>query len=551
MAVQLADRFGHHPNQAGFQMNESIFKFNKPVIIYTAAASIIAFGLSFFGFLYPWINTVLFWLIVFGAGVMVWRRSEYGIFILALELAIGNKGLLFSIPIGELVLSLRHALFGIVMLAWLIHLLRNRQVRLFATRYRWFYLALGLAVLLGAINGWFRNPPDVWFFDFNAYLFFLIALPLFDSVKNVIQARQLWSWLIGGMLAISVITVGISIIFATVYFKPNIVIATKIDESQLLKLTQIGLSPEQARLAQTTSLPSAKLKLNWSEVTPERPIIYRWLKDTGTAEVSYLGNRIFRVFMSSQVYVIFGLFIGLGALLYQRGWGIKDRWFEITSCLLFGLTLIICFSRSFWLGLLAGFIAQIFLLPRRIAFRFILIILIAAGLLGGIVMLSMPEARLVFTERITSFFRPATEIAASNRLQLLPSITDKIKERPILGSGFGTTVAFKALIPGTTDVEFIKVYLYEWAYLDMTVKIGLIGVIFYLAWLGSILAAAWAARRSVPDQRPMIDGLIAGLIALIALNAFTPYLNHPLGIGLVLFSALTFHLIRQDARPLA
>ena len=406
-------------------------------------------------------------------------------------------------------------------------------------------------ILIGAINGWFRNPHTVWFYDLNAYLFLLAGLPLFDFIRTSQGVKRLWSVMLGGMLAISIISIGLSVLFATVYFKPNIVKATQIDESQLQKLGVIGLSPDQARLAQTTSTSVTKLKLNWSEITPERPIIYRWLKDTGTAEVSYLGNRVFRVFMSSQVYLIFGLFILTASLLYRYKFNGVNNLANSLVLLLFCVTLALCFSRSFWLGIVLGSATLLFLLPKRTAWQFLLGLLVITALTVSLISFALPEARSVVTERISSFIKPGSELSASNRLQLLPSVLDKIKDRPLFGSGFGTLVTFKALIQGTADVEYIKVYLYEWAYLDLIVKIGLIGTLVYLAWLGKILILARQTRRLISEHRPLIDGLIAALISLAALNVLTPYLNHPLGIGLVLFSALTVYVIKKDAQTTA
>lgn len=527
------------------------FPGDNKIILGVFVFSLVAYGVSFLGFLFPWLNTAVFISLTVALISLVIFRPEYGIFALGLELTIGNKGLLFSVPVGQYAISIRHLIFGIVMLAWLVQLMRYRRIMLLTTPYRWFYLALGLVVVIGAVNGWFRNPHNVWFFDFNAYLFLLVGLPLFNVIRSGRIMRRLWSFMLGGMLAISIISIGISILFATAYFKPNIVKATQIDESQIQKLTDLGLTPDQARLAQTTNLASSKLRLNWSEVTPERPIIYRWLKDTGTAEVSYMGNRIFRVFMSSQAYIIFGLFILTASILYRRNISGLGRWPEIIIALTFGATLTLCFSRSFWLGILIGFAVFIFLLPKRTARRFLLTVLIILVLTLASIALTLPEVRSVIGERLASLFTPGSELAASNRLQLLLPVLGKIQERPILGSGFGTLVAFKALIPGTADVEYIKVYLYEWAYLDLIVKIGLIGLLCYLTWLGKILHIAIKARRTINEHRPLVDGIIAGLISLATLNVMTPYLNHPLGIGLVLFSAITVYQLYADVKAQA
>jgi len=125
--------------------------------------------------------------------------------------------------------------------------------------------------------------------------------------------------------------------------------------------------------------------------------------------------------------------------------------------------------------------------------------------------------------------------AVSSRMAELSPAFELIKKAPLLGNGFGTTVHFRSDDPriknaanpeGWTDAAMI-----EWGYLDLAIKTGILGLLAYLAFLSVII---WQLFRSVLKKDYFAAGLLAGFSALLIVNMFTPYLNHPLGIGIIL-----------------
>ena len=71
--------------------------------------------LSFLGYLFEPINTIFFFLIIAAALIFSLVKLEYGLYILLAELFIGSKGYLFSLEYGGVAISLRIALFLIIM----------------------------------------------------------------------------------------------------------------------------------------------------------------------------------------------------------------------------------------------------------------------------------------------------------------------------------------------------------------------------------------------------------------------------------------------------
>jgi O-antigen ligase len=136
----------------------------------------------------------------------------------------------------------------------------------------------------------------------------------------------------------------------------------------------------------------------------------------------------------------------------------------------------------------------------------------------------------MFEDRLTDL----SEAAVRSRWDLLPPLGKAIVKHPIIGSGFGTTVTYKSSDPRAVqlspDGQFTT-YAFEWGYLDILLKIGLAGLVVYLLLIVKIWRSGWRSGRS-GDFMPL--GLLLGISALLATNFFSPYLNHPLGIGYIL-----------------
>ncbi|MBS4001152.1 MAG: hypothetical protein KGZ71_11795, partial [Desulfobulbaceae bacterium] len=52
-------------------------------------------------------------------------------------------------------------------------------------------------------------------------------------------------------------------------------------------------------------------------------------------------------------------------------------------------------------------------------------------------------------------------------------------------------------------------------------------------------------KKIKTDEKPLIFGLIFGLIALVITHFVSPYLNHPLGIGYLILCSLIFSNAKQ------
>jgi len=125
-----------------------------------------------------------------------------------------------------------------------------------------------------------------------------------------------------------------------------------------------------------------------------------------------------------------------------------------------------------------------------------------------------------FTARVD-----AGESAATSRWELLPILFDKAMESPLIGHGFGATVTYQSADPRvvTTTGGSYTTYAFEWGWMDLWIKFGLLGPLVMIWLLVSLI-------KKRPELAPVI-------ITLAVVHVFTPYLNHPLGLLVLILAA--------------
>jgi hypothetical protein len=219
-------------------------------------------------------------------------------------------------------------------------------------------------------------------------------------------------------------------------------------------------------------------------------------------------------------------------------------------------------SRSFLFGGFVGAIALVALLARSRAqaklYGRVVAIGLATFVLGIAIVLgtySIPFPDKTRDVEFASFlggraFSFAGEAAANSRWNLLPILNEAGMEHPILGSGLGRTVTYvtedpRLLVDNPTG-EYTT-FAFEWGYHDLWVKFGFLGLAVWVWFLLALLKPFWGRFRALsaagalraPSDAPMareavaVAGALCGVLALVATHVFSPYLNHPLGIGLV------------------
>ncbi len=507
--------------------------FNK-IFKQTFLFIVLAELLSLCGYLLPDFNKIAFLIIVALTLILSLYKLEYGVWILLAELFIGSKGYLFFF---DNIMSIRIALWLIVMAVWAGKVISNwirtkkLNIEFFKSSYRNYFFILFLFIIWGIINGILQNNEfGNVFFDFNGWLYFLLVFPIYHVinkkfVNNILQ-----------IFTASVVWLSVKTFFLLFIFSHNMT----------------GMIYE----------------------------IYRWVRTSGVGEITQIEGGFYRIFFQSHVFALIGLFIFL-LLLFDR---IKNHKFKAPNskqiqsakfqssklipqykdnlilfsvfCFLFS-TIIISFSRSFWVGLIFGlfFCFFVFLFYYKIGWKKILrfsgILFACAAisflLIAAIVKFPYPSPTGGFStfgllsERASDISEGA---AVSSRWNLLPELWKEIKKASILGQGFGSTITYISSDPRVLESSptgEYTTYAFEWGWLDIWLKLGLFGLLAYLILIGKIFIDAIKQKENT-----VIISLALGLLIISVVSFFSPYLNHPLGIGyLIIVSAIINFQIKK------
>lgn len=467
---------------------------------------------SFLGFLEPAFGRAAFYVLAALGLAATLYRLEYGLWLVLAELFIGSKGYLFSGALGGREISIRLVLWLTVMLVWfgqtVWRLRRAGQVSLYfkelsQSRLAKPYLWLFLFIAWGAVNGLAGSQTaKAVFLDANGWFYFALVLPLWTVLKESAAQARLWSVFVAATVWLAAKTLFLLFIF----------------------------SHQQADLIY---------------------LLYKWVRDSGVGEITQIQGGFYRIFIQSQVYNLLAFFLSLAWLLRRSAAAGRTATRLAFLWLSLNLTvLLLSFSRSFWVAALAGLaVLAWWLEPRpwrlwlkRLANSGLLLLaagLVSAGLIALVISFPYPrpvggfDTASLFAQRATQ----TNEAALGSRWGLLPKIGQAIGAAPVLGQGFGTAVTYYSQDPRVLKANPTGEYTttaFEWGWLDVWLKLGLFGLLSYLYLLFMIGRADW--QQGCP---PWPKGALAiGVAVLAAVHAFTPYLNHPLGIGYIIIASV-------------
>ncbi len=472
--------------------------FGKPFRIVLASLAVV-FLAAVLVFKTAWTGPALV-VIAVGAFILTVKRLEWGLAAAFAELFANSLGHLIDAPLLGFSFSLREAVFLGVMLGWLFLVARRRTALPLRDARLAPFIPLAAAVALGFALGFIRHGPKAAFEDGKAYLYALYVLPVLSVRWTDAARRLLLQALSAGAAWVSFLTLGL--------------------------------------LYAYTHLPNAALAA-----------IYAFFRDTRTAELTRMGG-IFRVFLQAQLSV-FALLVLVSAAAWTRAFDRRRAWRWIALAAVLWSVVVIGLSRSFWLGLGAAALVVIGLFaprplvaPRRRTWK--AAGLQAAALAGGLAILAavvlfpFPRRTSSAASLSDAFMARTTDlndVAVSSRWNLLPAMMRAILVSPISGSGFGQTVTFKTDDPRVRAVHPDGTWTtdaFEWGWLDLWLKMGLLGPFAFLVLLGGV----WNGLKPLlaTDRAWLGAGLFAAVVMVYVTHALSPYLNNPLGLGLLLFT---------------
>lgn len=426
--------------------------------------------------------------------VLASKRPTIAMGLLMLELLIGSKGYLLQLGGWPSIISLRIVLTSAFLLGWFINFWKHGHFQELLSLFigRRGYLFLLILIAFADFRGVIRGNVFV-LNDANAWVDWALLFPVLDiSWRYRARLRKdlvpiLWVaivWLAGKTLALEYI-------FSHGFLSIN------------------------------------------------EPL-YLWVRRTGVGEVTPVVANAFRIFMQSHVYAVAAWIVACSWWLARPSDSVKHFWKHPAWWMMVACTTIlgISLSRSFWIGVAAGFLFLCFFSfrQREKSTKEILRLFIGpvtakiVGLLAVVVVLSVPIPPVNYASLAELFGSRAavSDAAAVSRWNLLPVLWNKIQEHPILGSGFGATVTYASKDPRVLAERpdgMYTTYAFEWGWLDHWIKLGILGIPLMAYLLYSLGFRLWKLDEPIWLR----IGCISSLIALAALHVFTPYLNHPLG----------------------
>lgn len=468
-------------------------------------------------------SAIPFAVIVIGALIVTKRSLVWGLAFAMLEIFIGGHGHLIDVTLGGTTLGIRQGIFLAVMLGTLYHFVVKHVRPRFVVERDLPFVFLAGAIVLGTISGFARNSIGAAFDDMNGYATLAYLLPVAMIVWTQEAKRVLlWTFALG---------------------------ATWVAGSSLLLLFLF------------THLPVEGI---WA--------LYGFVRDARLAEVTILSNPewlmnlfpngpwYFRVFEQGQFTVMMFTLVLIAAVVF-----VAKEWKE-RKMLILPLALMIAVdisgqSRSFWLGLIAAVgMMAIVILQHRTPIKEILRVKAVGAIALCLALLSLwvlivlpipPRPDLTNSPYYKGHEDDTRELAVSSRWNLLGPMMKEIGENPLWGSGFGTPVTYISDDPrirAMSGTGEYTTYRFEWGYQDIWLKMGVPGLLAFGFYLVTILRAGYRSIIEREETRWLTLSVSCGVIALYVSHVFSPYLNHPIGLGFMLF-VLPFFVWRDTPLP--
>ncbi|MEK7103305.1 MAG: O-antigen ligase family protein [Patescibacteria group bacterium] len=295
--------------------------------------------------------------------------------------------------------------------------------------------------------------------------------------------------------------------------------------------------------------------------------LYRWVRDTGVGEVTMVSQNVYRTFLQSQIYLL-PLFLGIfaylrwgagGKPLYASRYTGRAVWAGAFVC----AGIIVSLSRSFWVALVIAGILMLIGAARAIRFKeyaswigkCVLTVLLSLIIIIAVIRFPFPATTADLGLNSVSG-RFENEAAVGSRWSLLPVMGGEIIKNPIIGYGFGKTLTYTTQDPRILEQNpsgEYTTYAFEWGYLEILLKVGVLGLAIYLSFLGYIVYIGWRAIHVMQRENngmaySWMVGLWLGLVCIMITHFFTPYLNHPLGIAYIVVVGLVFERMYPRAK---
>lgn len=497
----------------------SLSKSDYKKIFFIFLISFLLEMISLISFNFKFVNIIVFSILVLVIFVFSLIDLKWGAYLLLAEVFINPMGYLFYLEGAGFKISLRIAFWLVFMAIFLAKflllffkdragLLKFFKNFIFAKNFLLLAFFLIFSFIFGLINNGFSDA----FFDFNSWLFLILILPfsylLYFSNQN--EKDLFWK---------NIFLVFFSITFYLIF-------------KSLLFLFLFS-----------------------HDLRPIISDLYSWSRAHILGEITNMNNGFYRIFFQNQIFTFLFFYLSFVPLIF-----IDKKEKNKSALLIFSIlslaVIILSFSRSFWFGFVFAFLVLLFIAWHKFGlkkfFKTILLsflnFVLAIFLIFIIVKFPWPSSQSSFNIESLSERADLTaqESAISSRWALLEVMKTEIKSNLILGKGFGARLEYISSDPrvlqSSPDGKY-STYAFEWGWLDILLKMGVFGFLVYLCLILLFCKKNISAFYTKGNYFYLI--ILLSILSLCAINFFTPYLNHPLGISLLILLILFFDYLNS------
>lgn len=459
---------------------------------------------SFVSFNFSFLNTLLFFLILTVFSVVAFYNLKWSLYLFLAEVFLNSMGYLFYFELSGFKISLRISLWLILMAIFLgkflLKFIKDKKgtLKMFQSLiFKNNFLYLSFFIIFAFLFGLARNGFGDAFLDFNSWLYFLIVLPFFYVVYDLKEEEKQKFW---QNIVLIFLSVSLFICFKSLLF--------------LFAFSH--------------------------DLRPIISDLYSWSRLYLLGEITNMNEGFYRIFLQNQIFILIAFFFTFLNAFFNESK--KGKIYSLLLSSVFLSVIILSFSRSFWLGVLTALACLSVIIWHKFKFKKALHLFglgflsffIAVLLVFAIVKFPWPNIKTEFN--IDSLSERAnisgSESAISSRWALLEVMKSDIRSNFLLGRGFGARLEYVSSDPrvlqSSPDGKY-STYAFEWSWLDILLKMGFFGLLVYLYLIFLVL------KKSIiyfyKNNSLICLGIFLSLISLIAVNFFTPYLNHPLGIS--------------------
>lgn len=476
---------------------------DKQFFQYSLIIFLVAEFLSLWAYTYAGFNWLLLAAITIGLLILLWKDFRWAIFLPTAEIFWGSLGRSFYWPIGNFSLSVRMLIFAVVVLVWLIKYFPDLNKINWRRGLNGLLLGFIAIIIWGVIRGLMSANSLVNIFDDSNGFYFIVYIIMWQQHWSNEYLPKIISLLIGATIVIALKTLFIFHVFSHAYEIANI------------------------------------------------QYLYLWVRDTKVGELTLVTGNFWRIFFQSHLQLVIAWLGAIIALIIAKSLNVT---LQISLYLaLMTAAILISFSRSFWLSaiislILFTLIYAVRAIKQRASWPWRKIFAIKGSLLLGIVMV----AAVLFIPYVDSDLSSALasrlgtgEAAASSRLNQLPVLLKGVSQRPLLGSGFGSTLTYQNNDPRIRNFlnpdGTYSTYAFEIGWLDILFKVGAFGLLIILAFIIKLL---WDLMKliKIGQQSEILIPLGFCIIFLTIVHFFTPFINHPLGL---IWLILTFLIVNN------